>query len=46
MYMNKEAYERVKIDVTELKAEDVIITSGSEPVGFNTENQWELPFTP
>ena len=45
MNMGKETYERVEIDVTEFKGENVITTSGSEPVGFKPENPWELPFT-
>ena len=42
--MNQETYERLEMDVTEFKGENVITTSGSESVGFNPENPWELPF--
>ena len=33
MKMNKEAYERVEMDVTEFDVEDVIMTSGIGPGG-------------
>lgn len=42
--MNKESYERVEIDVTEFKAENVIATSGEDIPDFKKENQWEVPY--
>ncbi len=44
--MNKETYERLQMDVTTIDIEDVITTSGVEPVGFNPENPWEMPNKP
>ena len=44
MNMNKETYERPLMDVTKFDVEDVIITSGSEPVGFQPDNPWEVPY--
>lgn len=46
--MNKEAYERLLMDVTEFDAEDVITTSGLEPTfgsipTFSPTTKWEMP---
>lgn len=43
--MNKEAYERLEMDVTKLNREDVITTSGLAPVGFSPD-PWEMHVDP
>ena len=40
--MNKEAYESIKMDVTEFDVEDVITTSGAQPQ-FDPN---EMPYIP
>ena len=38
--MNKEAYERLMMDVTQFDAEDVITTSGIGPGGGGSDPSW------
>ena len=42
--MNKETYERLLMDVTEFDVEDVITTSGLEPVGGLVSDPYEDGF--